>query len=256
MPLPAVAISWPSPAASNADVAAWMMLDAILQRGESSRLHQSLVYEQQLAAEVESDFEVRIDPGVYTLLAILSEGKSAEDGLKALHAEIAKIRDNPVSAAELDEARNELLADALKSRETSDGRAFELARSVILFRDPSASDRLLAQLQSVSAADVQRVAKSIMDDAHSVTIRYLPEAAGAKGDTIASAATIKPTTIDIPSAEIPSYALAPEDKRQQPPAPGAAVAAKVPSATEKTLANGLRVIVANRARAATGCGPI
>ncbi len=246
VPLPAVAVSWPSPAASSPDVAAWMMLDAILQRGDSSRLHQSLVYEQQLAAEVESDFEVRIDPGVYTLLAILSEGKSADDGLKALHAEIAKIRDNPVSAAELDEARNELLTDALKSRETSDGRAFELARSVILFRDPSASDKLLAQLQSVSAADVQRVAKSIMDDSRSVTIRYLPEAAGAKGDAIASAATIQPTTINIPAAEIPSYALAPEDKRQQPPAPGAAVAAKVPSAAEKTLANGLRVIVANR----------
>ncbi|MEJ0099767.1 MAG: pitrilysin family protein [Pseudomonadota bacterium] len=246
VPLPAVAISWPSPAASSSDVAAWMMLDAILQRGDSSRLHQSLVYEQQLAAEVESDFEVRIDPGVYTLLAILSEGKSAEDGIKALHAEIAKIRDNPVSTAELDEARNELLADALKSRETSDGRASELARSVILFKDPSASDKLLAQVQSVTAMDVQRVAKSIMDDSRSVTIRYLPEAPGAKGDTIASATTIKPTTIDIPAAEIPTYALAPEDKRQQPPVPGAAVAAKVPSATEKTLANGLRVIVANR----------
>jgi zinc protease len=246
VPLPAVTISWPAPAANSSDIAAWTMLDTILQRGESSRLYQSLVYEQKLAAQVGSDFEVRVDPGVYTLLAILSEGKTADDALKALRTEIAKARDNPVAAAELEEARNELLAEALQKRETSDGRAVELAHSVIVFKDPSASDRLLAQLQTVSAADIQRVAKAIMDDTRSVTIRYLPEAAGAKGDVIASAATIKPASIDIPVAEIPTYALAPEDKRQKPPAPGPAVAAKVPAASEKTLANGLRVIVANR----------
>jgi zinc protease len=246
VPLPAVTISWPAPAADSPDIAAWMMLDAILQRGESSRLYQSLVYEQQLAAQVGSDFEVRHDPGIYTLLAILSEGKSADDGLNALHAEIARMRDTEASPAELDEARNELLAEALENRETSGGRAAELARSVIIFNDPGASDRLLAQLQSVTAADVQRVARSIMDDAHSVTIRYLPEAQGAKGDTIASATTIEPTAIDIPAAEIPTFTLAPEDQRQAPPAPGPAVAAKVPDAVEKTLANGLRVIVAKR----------
>jgi zinc protease len=244
--LPAVAISWPAPAASSPDIAAWTLLDNILRNGESSRLYQSLVYEQQLAADVDSDFEVRADPGIYTLLVILSEGKSADDGLKALQAEIAKLRDNPVSAAELEEARNEVLAEALRNRETSDGRAFELARSVIIFKDPSASDRLLAQLQTVTAADIQRVAKSIMDDSRSVTLRYLPETKGAKGDTFASSAAIQPAKIDIPAAEIPSYALAPEDKRLKPPAPGAAIAARIPAATEKTLPNGLRVIVANR----------
>jgi zinc protease len=197
-----------------------MLLDAILQRGLSSRLYQSLVYEQQLAAQVGSDFEVRSDPGIYTLLAILSEGQSADDGLKALHTEIASIRDSEVSRAELDEARNELLAEALQNRETSDGRAFDLARSVIIFNDPGASDRLLAQLQTVTAADVLRVARSIMDDTRSVTIRYLPEATGATGDTIASAATIQPTAIDIPAAEIPTFALAPQDQRQQPPKSG------------------------------------
>jgi zinc protease len=86
VPLPAVTLSWPAPAASSPDVAAWMLIDAILQRGLSSRLYQSLVYEQQLAAEILSDFEVRRDPGMYTLLAILSEGRTADEGLTALRA--------------------------------------------------------------------------------------------------------------------------------------------------------------------------
>ncbi|MEO8313737.1 MAG: pitrilysin family protein [Pseudomonadota bacterium] len=246
VPLPAVAISWPAPAAASPDVAAWMVLDAILQRGQSSRLYQSLIYEQKLAAEAGSGFEVRQQPGVYPLYAVLSEGKSADDGLKSLQAEIAKIRDTPVSAAELDEARNELITEALRGRETSEGLAFELARSVVLFGDPAASDRILAQLQKVTADDVQRVAKSIMDDTRAVTLRYLPEKAGAKGDTIVDSKNIQAVKVDIPAAEVPAYALAPLDQRQSPPDAAAAIAAKVPAASEKMLANGLRVIVANR----------
>jgi zinc protease len=194
-----------------------MMLDAILQRGQSSRLYQSLVYEQKLAAEAASEYELRTQPGLYTLLAILSEGKSADDGLKSLQAEVARIRSTLVSDAELDEARNELITEALRNRETSEGRADELARSVVLFGDPAAFDNILARLQKVTAAEVQRVAQSVMDDTRSVTIRYLPEKPGVKGDVVTESKAIEPVKIDIPATDIPAYALAPVDLRKAPP---------------------------------------
>jgi zinc protease len=246
LPLPAVTISWPAPAANSPDTPALMVMDAILQRGQSSRLYQSLVYEQKLAAEAASEYELRTQPGLYTLLTILSEGKSADGGLKSLQAEVARIRSTPVSDAELDEARNELITEALRNRETSEGRADELARSVVLFGDPAAFDNILAQLQKVTAAEVQRVAQSVMDDRRSVTIRYLPEKPGVKGDVVIESKAIEPVKIDIPAADIPVYALSPVDQRKAPPPAAAAIAAKVPAASEKTLANGLRVIVANR----------
>jgi zinc protease len=246
VPLPAVMVSWPAPAASSPDIAAWQILDAILQRGQSSRLYQSLVYEQQLAAQAGSLMEIRQHPGAYSLVAILSNGKSADEGLKSLLAEVEKIKATPVSAAELEEARNELITEALQQRETTDGRAEDLAWSVIVAGDPKASDRVLSQLQGVTAADVQRVAKELFNASRAVTIRYLPEAPGAKGDVIADSKNIVTAKIDIPVAEIPTYTLAPEERRVQPPQPGAAIGAKIPPATEKTLANGLRVIVAQR----------
>jgi zinc protease len=248
VPLPAIVVSWPSPDASSADTAAIMLMDAILTRGQSSRLYQAMVYDQKLAAQVGSNFEVTANPGVYALYSILSDGKTAEEGLVSLKAEIAKMRDNPVTDAELNEARNELVTSALENRETSDGRADELARSVILFRNPKASDELLKKLQTVTAADIQRVARAIMDDAKSITIRYLPEELqkGAPEAKFADAPTIQATRIDIPASEIPTYALAAEGSRLQPPAAGPAVAAKVPGAVEKTLPNGLRVIVATK----------
>ncbi len=246
VPFPAAVISWPSPAASSPDNAALTLMDAILLRGESSRLYQSLMYEQQVAADVGSNFDITAHPGIYALYVILSDGKTVDEGISALKAEIARMRDTPVTAAELDEARNELITAALQGRETSDGRADDLARSVILFGNARASDEMLARLQSVTAEDIQRVARTIMDDTKSVTIRYLPEEMqnGATEDTFADAPTIQTSKIEIAAADIPVYTLAPEGERKLPPEAGPPVAAKVPPASEKTLANGLRVIVA------------
>ncbi len=248
VPLPAVAISWRSPDTKSPDLAAWQVMDAILSSGQSSRLYRSLVYDQKLAADVGTNFEATEHPGVYAMYAILSDGKTADEGLAALKAEVAEMRDTLVTEAELEEARNELVTATLNNRETADGRADEVARSVILMDDPKAADKLLAQVQAVTAADVQRVAKAIMVDASAVTIRYLPEAMqnGAEEATIADAPTIQANAIDIPASDIPTYTLAPEATRLQPPAAGTAVAAKLPTPQEKTLANGLRVIVAQK----------
>ena len=246
--LPAVAISWPQPDSSSPDIAALMLMDAILTSGQSSRLYQSLIYDQQVSADVGSNFEVTAQPGIYSLYTILAGGKTVDEGLAALNKEVVRLRDTEVTQAELDEARNELITGTLQGRETSDGRADELARSVILFKNAKASDEILAKLQSVTAADIQHVAKAIMDDTKSVTIKYLPEdeQKGAPEATFADAPTIQTSVVEIAAADIPTYTLAPEGERVAPPEAGPPVEGKVPGSQEKTLANGLRVIVANK----------
>src|SRR6185436_13659873 len=122
-PFPAVAIAWPSPAATDKDMPALLVMDTIMTTGQSSRFYQSLIYDQKLAAQANSNLNIDAQPNQYAVYAILSSGKSADEGLVALKAEVAKMRDNPVTDAELDEARNELITSALRGRETSDGRA-------------------------------------------------------------------------------------------------------------------------------------
>ncbi len=248
-PLPAVSVSYPSPDALSPDQAALSVLDAILSKGESSRLYQSMVYAQQIATEVFTLHDPTRDAGAYSLIAILSEGKPADDGLKSLMAEIARVRDGVVAAAELDEAKNELVSESLRGRETAFGRAMELANSVMRYRDAGHADKLLDEIQNVGAEDVQRVARKVFDDGKQVTIRYLPEEAkpkGARSDAIASAATLQARKLDIPQNETPSYVLAPEAERVKPPAPSAPVSAQLPAPEERTLANGLRIIIAPR----------
>ncbi|MGE0743217.1 MAG: M16 family metallopeptidase [Hyphomonadaceae bacterium] len=248
VPLPAVMISYPQPAATSPDLPALFVLDAIMSNGDSSRLYQSLVYDQQIAAQVFTNLEATQDPGAYGLFAILSEGQTADAGVAALSAQIARVRDELVTQAELDEAKNEIVTATISNRETAYGRAFELADAVIRYGDAAYADRLLAAVQATTAEDVQRVARTILNDQRRVVVRYLPEAEGATGDTITTSPTIQARSLSIPQSEIPTFTLAAEGEREQPPAAGAPIDARIPATSQRTLANGLRVIVApNRA---------
>ncbi|HET9231277.1 MAG TPA: insulinase family protein, partial [Vitreimonas sp.] len=244
VPLPAVMLAYPQPESTHADIPVLMVLDAILANGDSSRLYQSLVYNQQIAAQVFTNFEVTQDPGTYSVFAILSEGQSADAGLASLSAEVARLRDEPVTQAELDEAKNEVVTATIQNRETAYGRAYELADAIIRYGDAAYADRLLAAIQRTTAADVQRVARSILNDQRRVAIRYLPEQEGVTGDTITTSPNIQAPRLTVPQSEIEIVTLAPEAERERPPAPGAPVNARIPETAERTLANGLRVIVA------------
>ena len=79
-----------------------------------------------------------------------------------MSAEVARLRDQPVSQAELDEARNEIVSETLFGRETPEGRAFELGQAVTGANDPRWGDRQLAAVRRVTAADVQRVARQYL----------------------------------------------------------------------------------------------
>ncbi len=248
VPLPALMVSYPQPESTSPDLPALMVLDAIMSRGDSSRLYQSLVYEQQVAAQVFTNLEATQDPGAYSQFAILSEGKSVDEGLASLSAEIARMRDTLASQAELDEAKNEIVTATLEGRETAYGRAFELADAVIRYGDGAYADRLLASIQNTTAADVQRVARSILDERRRVVVRYLPETEGQTGDAITTSPTIQARALTIAQGDIPVFTLAPEAQRISPPPPSTPVDARIPATAQRTLANGLRVIVApNRA---------
>ena len=251
VPLPAVAISYPQPQATSPDIPALIVLDAIMGNGDSSRLHHALVYDQQVATQVLTNLESTQDPGAYTMGAILSEGKTPDQVVASLEAEIARVRDSGVTQAELDKAKNEIVTQTIQGRETAYGRASELADAIIRYGDAAYADRLLAAIQATTAADVQRVARTIFNDDHRVIIRYLPESARPAGAAIPALAIspgIAAQQLTIASADVPVYALAPEGRRQQPPPPAAPVSARIPATATRTLDNGLRVIVAsNRA---------
>jgi zinc protease len=245
VPLPVVGTSWRIPGSAHPDMAAIQVLDYILTAGDNSRLNRSLVYEKQLATEVTSDFADVEEQGYYAPYAILAGGKRVEEAESALAAEMARLRDAPVTAAELAEAKTEILAGALRERETFSGRAFDLGEALVRTGDPRAADKRLAAVQRVTAADVQRVARTYLAANGRLDFRYLNEEQRPKGQADAWANPVPmPRFKSVPAATRPAQTLAEESERQQPPAPSAAVAVTPPAISETRLPTGLSVITA------------
>jgi zinc protease len=245
VPLPVAASLWQTPGSAHPDMPVLNVLNAILTRGNNSRLYQGLV-QQGLATNVSGNLVDTEESGFYAPILILAGGKSVTDAEVALASELERLRSDPVTAAELTEAKNELIADALRQRETSQGRAFALGEALVRTNDPRAPDKELAAIQRVSAADVRRVARKYLAPNSRVAIRYVSDKgrpAGQTGDSWANPTPL-PVFASIRPATRPANALAPDGQRQQPPAPGAAVAVTPPVIAESRLANGMTLVTA------------
>jgi zinc protease len=175
VPLPGVGITYLIPPEKSADAPALTMADIILSQGRSSRLYQALVYQQQVAQSANANADLKEDAGLFQLTAIVANGKKPEDAESALRAEVKKLQDAPVSAAELEKAKNQIITSQLRQRETNNGKANALGQAAVLLGDPNRVNTELEELQAVTAADVQRVAKKYFTDQNRYVFIYLPE---------------------------------------------------------------------------------
>jgi len=211
VPLPAVLANFIHPGAASPDIPVIYVIDAILQQGQSSRLYNSLVYDQRVASQILTNWEPNLDPGGYTVGAILSAGRTVEEGEAALLGQLARLRDEPVGQAELDEAKNEIVTTTLQGRETAFGRSAELAGAVFSYNDPEAADRILAAIQRVTPADVQRVARTLFADNRRVVVRYQSDESrpqGVTGDVIETSPDIAALPLTVPT-DLAVHVLAP-----------------------------------------------
>lgn len=181
VPLPAVAFTYLTVSRASEDAAALTVAQAILGEGESSRLYQSLVYDKQVAAEASANADLREDAGLFDFIVVVAGEKKPADAEAALEAEIKRIQDTPVTAAELEKAKTVLVTHQLEELETNNGRAEALGNAAVILGDPNRINTDIQKLQAVTAADVQRVVKKYFVPSNRVVITYTAEAAGAQG---------------------------------------------------------------------------
>lgn len=172
VPFPAVGITFLAPPSRSPDIHALRIAQVILGQGQSSRLYQELVRNQQIAQEASFDVDVRMDRGLLQFIGIASENGTSEKMEQAILAEIRKLQDSPVSAKELEKAKNQLISRAIRQRENNDGRAITIERAVAYLGDPKAVNNEVAQLQAVTADDVRNVMRRYLKDNNRVVIYY------------------------------------------------------------------------------------
>jgi len=177
VPLPAVAVVWLAPPVTSRDAPALEVASAVLSSGDSSRLNQSLVYRQQIATQAGFSADLRAGPGLLIATAIAAGGKPIAELRAALLAQVQGLVDRPATPAELDKVKNQLITEAFASRQTPLGLGSAIADSAVLEGDPNRVNTDLEALQRVTAADIQRVLRRYVTNAHSVILDYKQETA-------------------------------------------------------------------------------
>ncbi len=175
-PLPAVIFTYHVPEEGHSDLYALEVASRILSDGQSSRLYREMVYEKQMALQAGGQTITLEDPGVFWFFAILQQGHAAEEGQKTLEAAIEKLKSEPVTSAELEKAKNQLIANLVFQRQTDDAKADALGHAEVILGDWRLVNDELARFQKVTAADVQAVAKKYFRPENRTVVHMLPEA--------------------------------------------------------------------------------
>lgn len=107
--LPYIIIAYHIPNFPHEDSYALDVLSMIFSGGKSSRLYQSLVYEQKIALSVSADYSgFNKDPYLFFFSAIASPRSDIKEVEKALYAQIDKITTDFPSEREIQKAKNQI----------------------------------------------------------------------------------------------------------------------------------------------------
>jgi predicted Zn-dependent peptidase len=152
-----LAAPWPS--ARDEDRYAASLLGSVIGGGTSSRLWQSVREERGLAYSVGAAASGFTDAGVFQIYAGTSPAQ-LDEVLDLALAELRRVVREPIAEEELQLAKDQAIASILLGLESTSARAGSLARQEMTHGRRISPDEIIARLEAVTPADMQRVARA------------------------------------------------------------------------------------------------
>ena len=175
--LPRVDVVYKVPPRNTADDDALQVMGTVLSSGRSSRLYQQIVREQQLAPNVNAGRDPALGPGLFRISGTVTPGKTPEALEAAIHAEIEKLKTGPIEDWEIEKARNNAKRAVVAGLTSSLQRAIQLADFAASFGDANLINQRVDRIAKVTAADVQRVAKTFLAQNNRTVVVTTPKGA-------------------------------------------------------------------------------
>jgi zinc protease len=180
-PLPVVIVAYHVTFDGDRDSYPLHIAAKLLTDGESSRIYQKLVYEKQIAVAAFGQANLIEDPNLFYCTAILGPGHTPGEAAAALIAELDRLRDEPVTEHELQRTKNQFARDYILGRETNQGKALQLGHAVVIHNDITTADGEFDIFQNMTAADVQRVARTYFTPENRTVLTVLPSGRAGTG---------------------------------------------------------------------------
>jgi zinc protease len=171
-------VAYKSVNSDDGDFAPLQLLNSILYDGRSSRLYRRLVTDGQIASEAGSWVNQTKDPGLFIMDITMRPERKASEAEKVIYEELEKLAKEIVPARELEKAKNRLETSFWQGFRTADDKAQALGFYETVERDYRHMFNEVPRYQAVTAAEVQRVAKSYFGaEGRTVVVAY-PQKSG------------------------------------------------------------------------------
>jgi len=213
---------WNVPEWGSADGDYLGLAASALSSGKSSRLFKRLVYDEQIATDVDASVGLREIGGLFTIEAGVRPGVDPARVERAIDEELARLLATGPTAVELQRAKTLTRAGFIRGVERIGGfggKSDVLAKGQVFAGRPDYYKTQLARIAAATAAQVRGAA-----------VRWLSDGV---------------YTLEV--TPFPEYAVAPSGAdRSALPQAGTPPDAKFPALTRDTLSNGLKIVLAER----------
>jgi len=173
-PLPAVVVAYHITYDGHPDSYPLHVASKILSDGQSSRIYRKLVYETGIALAAFGGGNIIEDPNLFFAVAIVQPGHTTDQAAAALIGELDRLRSEPVSDQELQQAKNQFARDYILGRESVKDKADVLGHAAVIHDDLKTADGEFDIFQGLTAADVQRVARTYFTPENRLVLTVLP----------------------------------------------------------------------------------
>jgi zinc protease len=158
-PLPAVVVTYHVPYNGHPDSYPMFVMSKTLSDGQTSRIYRKLVYETGLALTAFGTSSFLEQPGIFSAVALVNPGKSAEQVEKELIAQFDRLKTEGISERELQRAKNQFARDYIVSRLSIKEKASQLGHAEVIQKDMASADGEFDTFQKVTLEDIRRVAR-------------------------------------------------------------------------------------------------
>jgi zinc protease len=160
--LPRVYYTWHSVKGFSKDDAALDILAQVVANDKNSRLYKKLVYELQIAQNVGAFQDGSRLDGKFQINVTPKPGQNVADIDRIVKTEIANVISNGIAPRELERAQNLYKASFLNRLASNLGKAEVLNSYNYFIGNPDFVQQDAARYERVTAADVQRVARTYL----------------------------------------------------------------------------------------------
>jgi predicted Zn-dependent peptidase len=165
---PIYLVGWKIPAVNHPDRTAIDMLVGHLGRGRTSMLHEKLVKETKLSAQVGAltGFPGDKYPSMAAIYTMPAKGHTNDECEEEILAIVERVKNEPITQADIEKMRAQAKAQFINGLENNRGFAMALAQYQQLFGDWRELFRELGRINAVTIEDIQRVAQEYFIEKH------------------------------------------------------------------------------------------